>query len=336
MQLSRSVLDLLAPALNGHNHLGGLLLRNNRLPRHGVQFVSTFIEMNKSIKCLASCNKIENVTDATCIAQAVLRHPNIESLILHQAGLGICSIMTSIMPALYNPSLEAVSLGHNGLAAIATEVLSSFLSKNPTLKTLHLDKNLLTDEDVGVIARSLLTNTNLEEINLHHNKFGTIGSNLLLEAVCNMSSLNAIHASNHTCHLKFDTTLVELETGRTLTEYESKLFFNTDETESPETRRKAKIIHALSLRTNPRNIDFSQLSDIPINLMPHVLHFFQNENKSSSLTRVFQVMSEWNMPWLFTNDHKKCRFKRRRSKSSNNFAAPVRRSARIQKIRTSN
>ena len=50
VQLSRSVLDLLAPALNGHNHLGGLLLRNNRLPRHGVQFVSTFIEMNKSIK----------------------------------------------------------------------------------------------------------------------------------------------------------------------------------------------------------------------------------------------------------------------------------------------
>ena len=63
VQLSRHVLDLLAPALN-QAPIGGLLMRNNRLPRDGIRFVSKFVELNSSLKCLAARNKIESELDA--------------------------------------------------------------------------------------------------------------------------------------------------------------------------------------------------------------------------------------------------------------------------------
>ena len=87
VQLAKPVIDLLAPALN-QAPIGGLLMRNNRMPREGIRFVSRFVELNPSLKCLAACNKLETEQDAVALAQAVRQHPNIESLILHDVGLG--------------------------------------------------------------------------------------------------------------------------------------------------------------------------------------------------------------------------------------------------------
>ena len=123
VQLSRHVLDLLAPALN-QAPIGGLLKRNNRLPRDGIRFVSKFVELNASLKCLAACNKIESDLDAISLAQAARRHPNTESLILHQVGLGQRqNLMAAIIPALRNSSTEAVSLGHNQIGSEGAAII---------------------------------------------------------------------------------------------------------------------------------------------------------------------------------------------------------------------
>ena len=240
VQLSRPVLDLLAPSLH-QAPVEGLLMRNNKLSRDGIRFVSKFVEHSASLKCLAACNKIESELDATSLAQSVRRHPNIESLILHQVGLGQKrALITAIMPALHNSNLEAVSLGHNQIGSYGAAMIFTFLSSNPTLKTLHLDKNLLNDDAVISIAESLKKNTNLEELNLHRNKYGVIGANALLKAVYNRRSLNAIYESNHTCHLKFGYRLVAPLMDNFLTEGESNVIFNGNEV-SPSARRKAKI-----------------------------------------------------------------------------------------------
>ena len=103
-------MNLSLPVLN-QVPLAGLLLRNNRLPRHGTLALSKFFEIYTNLTCLAACNNIESKDDCVSLAQAMRHHPCIESLILHHIGLGRNrSLMTAIMPAIHNRTLEAVSL----------------------------------------------------------------------------------------------------------------------------------------------------------------------------------------------------------------------------------
>ena len=339
VQLAKPVIDLLAPALN-QAPIGGLLMSNNRMPREGIRFVSRLVELNSSLKCLAACNKLETEQDAVALAQAVRQHPNIESLILHDVGLGRSpAVMSAIMPAFHNNTLEAVSLGHNELGSHGANLLSNFLATNPTLKTLHLDKNLLKDSDVFAIASSLENNTNLEELNLHANKFGRVGADALLGATyCNWPSrtLNAIHGANHTCHIKFRYNMVAPSLKKTLTEESSNLIFNGHEG-SPSARRKAKLFHAIASNTD--EIDLKHFNNMSIKAMPNALAFLQDENANSSLNRLFQVMREWKMPLLYTNIKGSKRTKRKRNASLGQQKGLVsddgvllRRSARIRKL----
>jgi hypothetical protein len=332
VQLVRSVLNLLLPVLN-RAPLAGLLLRNNRLPRHGTLALAKFLELNTNITCLAACNKIESKDDCVSLAQAIRHHPRIESLILHQIGLGgNGSLMKSMMPALHNRTLEAVSLGDNKIDSVGAELIADFLRANPNLKTLHLDKNLLTDDDVVLLAESLTTNTNLVELNLHDNPFGRCGVNALLFCVYNNISPNAIHDSNHTVTMKFRPS----QCGDLVREEEFDIVFNASNG-SPKNRRQAKIALALS-SGGTGIVSFRLLDDIPFRLMPHMLGLLAIEISDdvwrnadcSRLDLVVHVLA-WNMPWLYTQGWRQQRrehgSKRGRNASS---SVPLRRSARLR------
>ncbi|KAL3799877.1 hypothetical protein ACHAW5_004389 [Stephanodiscus triporus] len=335
VQLSRSVLSLLSPVLN-QAQIAGLLLRNNMLPRRGIRCLTKFLKRSPHLKCLAACNELESNETCIAFAEAVKQHPSIESLILHQIGLGHNrSLMTSIMPSLHNRTLEAVSLGNNNIDSFGAGLIADFLKANPTLKTLHLDKNLLSDDDVALLAESLTTNTNLVELNLHENQFGACGVNALLRCVYNKISLNAIHDSNHTCHIKFPAE----QCGELLTEDEFNVIFNPNG-ESPIIRKQAKIALAICGATG--SVNFLLLGDVPVRLMPHALALMAVLNADavcrcpSILDLVTQVLSGWNMPWLFTHHRSRGGWRSQgmllRSKRGRNtsLCVPLRRSARLR------
>ena len=104
-------------------------------------------------------------------------------------------------------------MGNNDISSFGARLVADFFRTNPTLKTLHLDKNSFIDNDVILLAESLKTNTNLVEINFHSNKFDACGAAALLHTVYNTSSLNALSASNHICHIKFCAHLAALVTS---------------------------------------------------------------------------------------------------------------------------
>ena len=294
--LSRSVLALLAPVLR-QAPIAGLLLRNNKFARGGTRSIANILDQCTDLTCLAACNRIESKGDCIALVNAIRHHESIESLILHQAGLSNNTLMKSIMPALQNhPTLEAVSLGNNDISSFGARLIADFLRTNPTLKTLHLDKNSLVDDDVILLAESLKTNTNLVEINLHSNKFGTCGAASLLHTVYNNSSLNALSASNHICHIKICAHLAALVTSpMTDVKVGTDLAFNALGL-SAKASREAKLVCALS----SGDALFQLLDDIPIRLMPRALAIFTSKTDDScELDIVVKVMSGWKMPFLY-------------------------------------
>ena len=345
IQLSRSVLALLSPVLR-QAPIAGLLLRNNKFARaSGTRSIAKILEQCTDLTCLAACNRIESKGDCIALVNAIRQHDSIESLILHQAGLANNTLMKSIMPALQNhPTLEAVSLGNNDISSFGARLIADFLKTNPTLRTLHLDKNSLVDDDVILLAESLETNTNLVEINLHSNKFGACGASALLHTVYNTSSLDALSASNHVCHIKICAHLAALV--MTDVRVGTDLAFNAMGL-SAKACREAKLVCALS-----SDEMFQLLDDIPLRLMPHALEIFtskmddscelSNRECTPRLDIVVRVMSGWKMPLLYRgttccDGWKKIQRKRARvgnDDDTNCYSIPLRRSTRSRMATT--
>ena len=178
--------------------------------------------------------------------------------------------------------MVAVSLDKNDIGTGGVELIADCLASNPLLRRLSLQGNLLTDQDAQVLANALKTNENLRTLYLEDNSFTTVGIGRLFELVYNAIDLNAIHESNHTC------SLVENELSG----------FNI--LMDPKRNRHAKLMMALSSRFNMLYLD-----DTPIEIMPRVVSFVQGrgqlkEGSNLGLNSVYGIISEWNMPLLYT------------------------------------
>ena len=97
--------------------------------------------------------------------------------------------------------------------------------------------------------------------------------------------LIAIHESNHTCSL--------VDTENELSGFNILM--------DPKRNRHAKLLMALSSRFNMLYLD-----DTPIEIMPRVVSFVQGrgqlkEGSNLGLNTVYGIMSQWNMPLLYTD-----------------------------------
>ena len=97
--------------------------------------------------------------------------------------------------------------------------------------------------------------------------------------------LIAIHESNHTCSL--------VDTENDLSGFNILM--------DPKRNRHAKLLMALSSRFNMLYLD-----DTPIEIMPRVVSFVQGrgqlkEGSNLGLNTVYGIMSQWNMPLLYTD-----------------------------------
>ncbi|KAL9186948.1 hypothetical protein ACHAXT_010668 [Thalassiosira profunda] len=328
VQLSRPVLELLAPALLNQPLLTELCLRNNLVPRDCLHIISKLVESNPELDVFAFCNPIESDFSsasesgfgATSLAQAVKNHSCIDTLSFNHAGLGRRPmLMESMIPAMYNPYLKTVALSHNEMKTAGAALISDYLSSNPPLEELYLKNNHLGDRSVRLLSESLKLNTNLELLDLRNNSFGEAGELALCLSVYNQCSLNDLYESNHTCHLRFNFRLVPFSPP--LTKEGQRVLLNGNDG-SPRDRRKAKILHFIAPAS------FSEF----FQLLPYLLAFFQDKDENMSLTRLYRTMSN-NVPWLFNRMRNNAqRYAKRKRKAPSAPAIGMRRSSRIRRI----
>ena len=112
------------------------------------------------------------------------------------------AVMTAIVPVVNH--LQAVDFMDNSIGSHGTALIAKSLTNNSVLIRLVLNNNKLNNQDAAMLAASLKTNTKMRVLELDGNHFTQFGIDILGMAVGinNMSRLNAIFDSNHTCGIK--------------------------------------------------------------------------------------------------------------------------------------
>lgn len=200
------------------------------------------------------------------------------------------AVMTAIVPVLNH--LQAVDFMDNSIGSHGTALIAKSLTNNSVLIRLVLNNNKLNNRDAAMLAASLKTNTKMRVLELDGNHFTQFGIDTLGMAVgINMSSLNTIFDSNHTCDIKIgDPILNDVNCG------------------FPEMNRLLKIQNSII----PHNASFTHIQgfpDVSVGIMPKVLVLVQggrgvgnsrrgdaiDTSKNNGLNSLFHLMRELNM-----------------------------------------
>ena len=279
IELSKEVLDMLL--IDGP--LKKLILQNNNLfENDGVDDFISVINKDSSLESINILNNlIKREDDAQSLVNAMIDHPKLKYTMLDSCGLGCNdSVMKSIIPLF--GSLDEISLDSNQIGSSGVKLISECLASNPMLTLLSLKDNLLNDADAAILAKSLTSNTNLRILKIASNNISEVGMKSFHSAVEDLSSLNAMSDSNHTCLVvDGDEELSQLNTWN-----------------DPKLNKVIKSMGVLVLETNMR-----LFSNIPIELIPKLLYLLQGRGfyKNPSLSRTFRFIRQWCMPLLYTS-----------------------------------
>ena len=138
---------------------------------------------------------------SSLIANTIMSCTNlIEITLLH------CSItdeqLLPLVDAIRHTSLEKLCLSTNAIQNVGCQAISTLLEDHRcTLNTLDLHNNAISNEGAVILYKSLENNTTLQELRLGSNPIRNTaedGMESLSRLLCNTSSLNSIHSSNHT------------------------------------------------------------------------------------------------------------------------------------------
>ena len=240
-------------------------------------------------------NSIESVEDANHLVEAVIGHPLIDSIRLHNyfgenvdAYGTLCSLLAS------NKDFSYIDFASNNIRTGGRTEIPDFLARNPPMECLYLTNNHLDDNDAVMIARALGRNTNLRCLRLGQNDITDIGRDALRNAIFDSLSLNAVAASNHSCQIK------GLELGN----------INDDE-EEPKVNRGRNIFSLLSSRNregvNVQHFD-AEFEDDSLRVVPKVLEAvnvyagYASAAAVHPLSVMYEVLRSWKMPTLYENN----------------------------------
>jgi len=265
-----------------------LMLTKNDLGRGGLAFVAKAVEVNATLEVLIiTDNRIEAPDDAVSLVRAVKQHRRLTDLSLKECGIGRShGVLSAIVSSFH--SLAIINLRGNAIGAQGATLIADCLASNPGLTHLFLEDNLLKDNDAIGFSKVLKTNTNLQWLKLAGNHMTSAGISGLQLSVCNISSLNAVSDSNHTCLLDFGP--------------EDPMEFNP----SCDARlnRGLKLLWTL-MHVNRGHIR-RMTEEVPLEIVPRVLSLLQGRHlldaaKYHVLNEVFLFVREWNTPLLFAS-----------------------------------
>ncbi|KAL7457366.1 hypothetical protein ACHAWC_008912 [Mediolabrus comicus] len=154
------------------------------------------------------------------------------------------------------------------------EHIASFLRSNPNLKSLYLGSEILDISDIRMIAAALKSNCHLRKLALVLDDKGekamgdTLFSSYSRRIGCpDLVGLNAVAASNHTCHVQ--NLWRYARASKPKGSAWNRLLETTNIFEDPRNNRRWKILTVL-YATNAKGID-DELKHLPLKLLPLVI-----------------------------------------------------------------
>ncbi|KAL7540041.1 hypothetical protein ACHAXR_009821 [Thalassiosira sp. AJA248-18] len=294
VQLVPSVMAQLAKALKAKK-LKTLGLNNNNFSSEGIIFVAGIIKENATLKRVSlNTNFVDDLGSAIQLADALSKHPYLESLSLRYCSFGEdLATLSAIIPACNN--VKFLDLRNTDIGSGGAAIVSSFLATNPCMETLNLSNNSFNDWDADIVAQGILTNTNLKLLYMSNNPLSEVGKKALLRGIFDTTSLNSTIESNHTCELIFS----EMHTSH-------ELVMLINNFTAADTNRKRKIVFAIYDAVVVQS-DFHSLERVPAQLAPDILGLIQfgplKYMSSSlmfnySLTLTYKVLRGWLCSYL--------------------------------------
>lgn len=183
MQLVSDVVDILGNTISARNVVH-LTLAKNHLDLEGYLSLSKFLEKKSPLKILElEGNPMDDVECAQRLSRALIAHPSLEKLKVHDCGLGSNTQILSAIASTMN-RVSFLSLSSNDIDNDGAAVIGNILSANPApLKTLHVQLNEIDGDGVASFTEALCTNTNLRDLRLGQNDITEVGENLLRKTV---------------------------------------------------------------------------------------------------------------------------------------------------------
>ena len=166
--------------------------------------------------------------------------------------------LKTILTSITSGSAEGARLFLNdhGLSSREAGVIAEFLNSNPPFYQLNFKGNRFDDADAALLANALPNNTHLGHISVGNNEIKENGRLAFLRAVFDVSSLPSCAASNHTCNiggLERDISVLNSYASASVNKW-------------------SKIFAMLALSGEDSFIDTSLLRDVPVQLIPVILH----------------------------------------------------------------
>jgi hypothetical protein len=258
---------------------------NTNLCGEGIVFLSKLVDVSIELQDFRlHHNRISSMESACCLSRSLKSHNHISWLYLTHCDLGSSP---EILLVILQADVMSINLENNNIDSLGAVTIAEYLEGDPPIEQLSLDHNRLNDDDAVLISQALKRNTNLDTLHIHFNNLTSIGVKALLTCVFNASSLNAISESNH--------TLREM------------IFF----THSRDGWLQGCIYRLLSMERTQKILLALQdkdsllqyLANIPVELIPKVLAFFQqgdNQCQLKHLNIAYSTMRWWNMPMLYS------------------------------------
>ena len=277
VELPLNVVNLLAPAMKVAP-IKLLHLKNNGLSRDSIVLLSKAISANKQVERLAlKAMQLLDVKSVTSLVEPSRVENHLKSLSLDNCNIGLnCSLISTLLYSLSLSNIRNLSLAHNKIGSQETEMIANYLAGNPPITSLDLVGNLISDLDVVLITNALKSNDTLRGLRLSDNPLTEAGRQAICDAIYNITSLDAIHSSNHTCLVTSDFDIPDCN------RYVSQ-----------NANRVSKLLGVLFTE-----FAFNALEEVPLGIVPFVFSFIQYPSFKLPLTRIYHLFREWETPMV--------------------------------------
>ena len=273
VQLNKVVQGMIGKALKG-KRVRHLTLDNIGQDLGVVLFESTTIKESSTVRYVCLDDICFNNLDITSkFESAIETHTAMFQVTLSRCEFGSHEILRRVIDAAKGLSYFSLS-GSSSIGEKGFSYIADLLKSNPRLKEICLVENNLSEDSIAEIAQAIKFNTNLRSLNLHSNKLTRVCENTLLKAVYDISSLNAISDSNHTCMISADYDYEPTGVYEPFKSLSISRGVRPWEINSAHFRLQFKLYLALgALQTEA--INFHYLNEVSLEMLPSVLTFVQ-------------------------------------------------------------
>jgi len=300
VELRKEVLDMIADKIGGD--LRSVQLNDTNLSPEALVSVSTLLESNQHLHTLQLYrNQLVDQHASMHLSRSLKAHKGIEHLDLSNCNLGDNA---EVLQTILQSNVKSMDLSKNRIGSFGAAKIAEYLEDNTDITRLILDRNSLRDTDAILFVQALKKNTTLRRLYLRRNNFTAAGAKTLIRGFFDPSSLNAMSDCNHICALHMLSTPVGTISslryrgdgrrrggGRPL---EGEDFISLLNWESNRTNKLLSLFNA-------KESMMHYLEDVPVECMPEVLSFIQNEKDQKKLTNsMYAIVRYWEMPTLYS------------------------------------